>query len=224
MNIIQKISLGLSGAVAFGMISLSAAEPQFLFEKSSGKLVALNCFTDSRFGVPLTLQHYSQKWQGAKSFVFDGTEMEGRLVTADGNRVAVHYQMETTPSKVKGVIRCSAEEPFGTGRLMYAMMLKLIPGEIPKIKINGNPTGFAETYDPAKPYSIRYPRPADQENVIEIAFPRATLKITGKFDVMLQEMRKWNSPSWDLRLLFTPESGMLTQSELSFQLELTPVH
>ena len=66
------------------------------------------------------------------------------------------------------------------------------------------------------------PVPAGETAAVVVDAPNASWTITGKFAVILQDLRKWKADVLQLRLMFTPYSGMITESSLEFSLVLNP--
>lgn len=106
---------------------------------------------------------------------------------------------------------------------MYEQSIRYEPGVGIKVTVNDKVFDFSKPFDPKKPYQQEIPAPADGKNTtIVVDAPNATWTITGKFAVILQDLRKWKADVLQLRLMFTPYSGMITSSALEFDLVLNP--
>ena len=157
-----------------------------------------------------------------KGFVFDGAEMEGRLTTADDTRVPVKIQYtQKSPDAVHAKLTVETEEPFSTGRLMYEQFMRFLPEVGVKVSVNGKVFDYSKPFDSAKPYQVVIPAlPDNGVTTVVVDAPKATWTLTGKFAVILQDLRNWKSDALQLRLMFTPYSGQLTKSSLEFDLVL----
>jgi len=58
---------------------------------------------------------------------------------------------------------------------------------------------------------------------LTIPFPAATLRITGKLNLIVQDQRIWNEKGYAVILLFTPASGAVSKTNLEFDLVWTPI-
>lgn len=105
----------------------------------------------------------------------------------------------------------------------FSSILSSISPIISRIQVNDKVFDFSKPFDPKKPYQQEIPAPADGENTtVVVDAPNASWTITGKFAVILQDLRKWNADILQLRLMFTPYSGMITNASLDFSLVLNP--
>ena len=109
------------------------------------------------------------------------------------------------------------------GRLMYEQSIRYESRVGIKVTVNDKVFDFSKPFDPKKPYQQEIPAPVDGENTtVVVDAPNASWTITGKFAVILQDLRKWNADILQLRLMFTPYSGMITNASLDFSLVLNP--
>ena len=224
MNVFSLTKGLLAGAALFTLAAVEAAEqaPQVLFDKNQGAVTVYHAFENPTWGAAFRVQHYDAGYKPMKGFVFDGAEMEGRLTTADDSRVPVKIQYtQKSPDAVHAKLTVETEEPFSTGRLMYEQFMRFVPGVGVKVTVHGKEFDYSKPFDSGKPYQIVIPAlPDNGVTTVVVDAPKASWTLTGKFAVILQDLRNWKSDALQLRLMFTPYSGQLTKSSLEFDLAL----
>lgn len=225
MNFVSLTRKLLIGAGLLALCSAGAAErqPQLDYYKDRGSVVVHNAFPNPAWGAGFKLQQYNGKYKPMKDFVFDGSEQEGRLTTADGERIPVKILCtKKSPTELQAKLSVQSAQPFSCGRLMYEQSIRYEPGVGIKVTVNGETFDYSKPFDPKKPYQKVIPVPAGETAAVVVDAPNASWTITGKFAVILQDLRKWKADVLQLRLMFTPYSGMITESSLEFSLVLNP--
>ena len=225
MNIFTR-SL-FAGIALFTVCAAGAAEQKpstLYYDKNNGSVGIAGAFNDPRWQAAFKVSHYDGKYKPMKQFVFDGIEQEGRLVTANDERIPVKIQcIKKSPTEYQAKVTAESEQPFSSSRLMYEQFIRYKSGVGVTVKVNDELFDFSKPFDPKKPYQKILPALADgKETVVVVDAPNASWTITGRFAVILQDQRKWNSDSLQLRLMFTPYSGMIANASLDFNLVLNP--
>lgn len=226
MNIVSLTRNLFAGIALAAVCAAGAAEqkPSLYYDQNYGSVAVVGAFANPTWLAAFKVSHYDGKYKPMKEFVYDGAEQEGRLVTADGTRIPVKIQCDKkSPTEYQTKLTVESEQPFSSSRLMYEQFIRYERGAEITVKVNGELFDFRKPFDPKKPYQQILPAPADgKDTVVVVDAPNATWTLTGKFAVILQDLRKWNSDALQLRLMFTPYTGMITNASLDFKLVLNP--
>ena len=226
MDIVSLTRNLFAGAVLFAVCAAEAAEqkPLLDYDQNRGWVIVRNAFPNPSWGSGFRVQQYNGKYKPMKNFVFDGGDQEGRIITADDERIPVKIQCtKKSPTELSAKLTVESAKPFSSRRLMYEQSIRYESGVGIKVTVNDKVFDFSKPFDPKKPYQQEIPAPADGENTtVVVDAPNASWTITGKFAVILQDLRKWNADILQLRLMFTPYSGMITNASLDFSLVLNP--
>ena len=127
MNFVSLTRKLLIGAGLLALCSAGAAErqPQLDYYKDRGSVVVHNAFPNPAWGAGFKLQQYNGKYKPMKDFVFDGSEQEGRLTTADGERIPVKILCtKKSPTELQAKLSVESAQPFSCGRLMYEQSIR----------------------------------------------------------------------------------------------------
>ena len=226
MNIVSLTRNFLAGIALITVCAAEAAEqkPSIFYDKNNGSVGVAGAFANPTWLAAFKVSQFDDKYKPMKEFVFDGIEGEGRLVTADGVRIPVKIQCDKkSPTEYQTKLTVESEQAFSSSRLMYEQFVRYESGAEITVKVNGELFDFRKPFDPKKPYQTILPAPADgKDAVVVVDAPNASWTLTGKFAVILQDLRKWNSNALQLRLMFTPYTGMITNASLDFTLVLNP--
>lgn len=88
------------------------------------------------------------------------------------------------------------------------------------IAVNGRQrVRFPEHFTPGKQWQITIPKRA---NTLEIPLNRGTLILSGNFEALIQDNRRFNGKDCSVRLHFTPSTGLISSSSLAFRARYTP--
>lgn len=202
--------------------AMAAPRPRVEFDKNQGSVVVYDAFENPAWGAAFRISHFDEKFKPMKRFVFDGVDGAGRLTTADDSRgtVKIGYEQKS-PTQAHVTLSFGADNPISTGRLMYE---EFIPGTGTVVTVNGKVFDYGKPFDPKEPYQVVIPAlPDDGVTTVTAKAPNATWTLTGKFAVILQDMRKWSEQGGlQLRLMFTPYQGKISASSLEYDITVTP--
>lgn len=226
MNFVSSARILFTGLCLFAASIAGAAEqkPTLTYDQNRGIVIIYHAFPNPAWGSGFKVSHFDGSYKPMKDFIFDGSEQEGRLITADGSRVPVKIQCtKKSATELSAKLSVESAQPFSCSRLMYEQNIRYEDGVGIKVTVNGQAFDFSQPFDPKQPYQKALPAPAEGgDTTVTVEAPKASWTITGKFAVILQDMRKWNQNVLQLRLMFTPYSGMLTNADLEFNLVLVP--
>ncbi len=186
-------------------------------------VVVYDAFPQRSWSAGFKVKQFDDKFKPMKSFTLDGGDMEGRLVTANDERVPVKIKIDKkSPTELSAKLTVDTEEPFASSRLMYEQMIRFEPGVGVRVTVNGEETDYSLPFKPKQKYQKLFPiREDGGVTTIVIDAPKATWTITGKFAVILQDLRHWKSDALQVRLMFTPYSGQITKASLEFNIAVT---
>lgn len=221
MNAIFR-NFALSVSLFAVCTAMAAPRPRVEFDKNQGSVVVYDAFDNPAWCAGFRISHFDEKFKPMKQFVFDGVDGVGRLTTADDSRgmVKIDYEQKSS-TQAHVTLTFSADKPVSTGRLMYE---EFIPGTGMVVTVNGKVYDYGKPFDPKNPYQVVIPALADGSVTTVIAkAPNATWTLTGKFAVILQDMRKWSEQGGlQLRLMFTPYQGEISNGSLEYDISVTP--
>lgn len=220
MSDFSKFRKLICGISCLTVLSVCAENPMINFDERTGSVGVFHCFENPSWIAAFKVMHYDEKFKPMKQFVFDGAEMEGRLTTFNGERIPLKIQYsKKSPTEVHVKLQAAAAKPFSSSRLMYEQFMRYVPGEGVKVTINNKVYDYRKPFDPKKPYQLLVPALKDNGiTTVTVDAPKGMWTIKGNFAVILQDMRQWKTDALQLRLMFSPYDGMITNSILEFDL------
>lgn len=212
-------------ALVAAVSALQAADPAVQFNKNGGRVNVVNIFEKQTNTAPFTISEYNKQWKPMKSYNFDFSEMRGRIVTADDERINMEYKyQQIKPNEAAVTLIATADAPVPTGRLLYSQMLLARDGFIPKVVVNGKDISFPLEYNAKLPYDVVIPAAAEgKENVAVVTFQKGEMTLRTKAAITLRDMRRWKAQCLELRLMFIDEPEDLIEAKLEFTVSVVPL-
>ena len=117
-------------------------------------------------------------------------------------------------------LKFTSAKPISIQALFTGVSIPFPSGSELIFRKNGQIIRFPEYYDPSRPWQINIPKCPG--NRIQIPLRRGLLTLSGNFQAMFQDNRKFNNRDISCRMMFSPSSTGKGPWTLAFHAEYTP--